>query len=247
MSAVTSVVVALIGLQATQDVVPAAWEFTERPGIAMASARYASGQALAIRCAEGQIETILAGAATTPDQLVLTVRFDDGPPLPQSWLTLQAGGVAYALDPRFTARQLAAASRVSIRVPASEGPARRFDLDLPASAEAITMVLDRCGASSLGPRDALTRVSSEVRWDRRPIPAYPDRALRHQVAGVVGLSCVVGEGGRPRNCQTEMVAPTGYGFETAAEQAAQEARLTLTDPGDEGRVVSFAMRFNMPR
>ncbi|WP_428149210.1 hypothetical protein [Brevundimonas sp.] len=247
MSLAAPIIAALIGLVALQDAVPDSWELTERPGIAMASVRYAGGQALAIRCAGGQVETFLAGAEAPAEPGRLELSFDDEAFQPQSWLSLQVGGVIHSMDPLLTARRLAASRRVSIRVPASDGRSLRYDLDLPQSADAITTVLERCGAPTEDPRDALPHVFLTEGWDRLPQPIYPDRAIRDHMSGIVGLNCVTGTGGRVEDCRTDMVAPGGYGFEASAERATRDARLPVDATTAPGRVVTFVIRFNLPR
>jgi TonB family protein len=49
-----------------------------------------------------------------------------------------------------------------------------------------------------------------------PAPAYPPRAQREGVTGVVDVTFVVNEMGRVEQIQVVKEEPTGYGFATAA-------------------------------
>lgn len=221
------------------------WELTEAPGVIMASVRYGGGQAIAVRCRDNQLETFVVGLGPPPTLGQYEVSFDGEEFRSQSWLT-QPSGISYSTDPKFMGRRMRVSRQVSIRAPSAEGPARRYDLDLPSSSEGLAAVFDRCGSPLSDERDALGRVSEDAVWRRRPVPVYPDVALQRSASGVVGLSCVIRADGRPEDCRVEMAAPTGLGFEESALRAARDARLELPDPADQGRVAAFIIRFSLP-
>lgn len=245
MAFVHTILSMLMGLSAVQDAAPDGWELTERDGVVMASVRYSSGQALAVRCREGQVDAFLAGVGAPTVMASYEVSFDGEEFRNQSWL-LQDSGISYSTDPRYLARRLATARRVSIRTPSAEGPARRFDLDLPSQADNMAVVMERCGASLTDPRDVLRRVTASG-WLRPPRPVYPDTAVQRTIEATVGVSCIIDADGRTEDCRIEMAAPAGQGFEMAALRAARDARVELADPADAGGVASFSMRFYLPR
>lgn len=76
------------------------------------------------------------------------------------------------------------------------------------------------------------------RWVSRPSGdqvnrAYPDRALRNNIAGRAAVSCKVGHFGWLRACEVVSETPGGYGFGDAGRRIAERTRAAAAEPGGD--------------
>lgn len=91
-------------------------------------------------------------------------------------------------------------------------------------------------------------VVTNVVWDQRPMPDYPQAALSQGVqSGAVQLNCAVSSGTAFTSCAILSETPLGAGFGAAALVAARKARLapeTLAQTSAGAHVV-FTVRFTL--
>ena len=96
-------------------------------------------------------------------------------------------------------------------------------------------------------------VITSPRWVRQPsaeqlMRAYPDRALRAEVGGLVTLNCLVQASGRVADCNVTGETPGNYGFGRAAEGLSRYFQIAprTVNGAAEGSRVNIAIRFNPP-
>ncbi|HYD27202.1 TonB family protein [Brevundimonas sp.] len=96
-------------------------------------------------------------------------------------------------------------------------------------------------------------VITSPRWVRQPsaeqlMRAYPDRALRAEVGGLVTLNCLVQPNGRVADCNVAGETPGNYGFGRAAEGLTRYFQIAprTVNGAAEGSRVNIAIRFNPP-
>ncbi|HYC69113.1 energy transducer TonB [Brevundimonas sp.] len=96
-------------------------------------------------------------------------------------------------------------------------------------------------------------VITSPRWVRQPsaeqlMRAYPDRALRAGVGGLVTLNCLVQPNGRVADCNVAGETPGNYGFGRAAEGLTRYFQIAprTVNGAAEGSRVNIAIRFNPP-
>jgi protein TonB len=96
-------------------------------------------------------------------------------------------------------------------------------------------------------------VITSPRWVRQPsgeqlMRAYPDRALRAEVGGLVTLNCLVQPNNRVADCNVIGETPGGYGFGRAAEGLTRYFQIAprTVNGAAEGSRVNIAIRFNPP-
>lgn len=97
-------------------------------------------------------------------------------------------------------------------------------------------------------------VISHPHWIRQPsgdqlMRAYPQRALRAEVAGSASLTCVVQTSGTVSGCVVTSETPGGYGFGRAAQTLSREFRIsprTVDGQAVDGARVDINLRFTLP-
>ncbi len=97
-------------------------------------------------------------------------------------------------------------------------------------------------------------VISHPHWIRQPsgeqlMRAYPQRALRAEVAGTAALTCVVQTSGAVSGCVVTAELPGGYGFGRAAQALSREFRIsprTVDGQAVDGARVNINLRFTLP-
>ena len=97
-------------------------------------------------------------------------------------------------------------------------------------------------------------VISHPHWIRQPsgeqlMRAYPQRALRSEVAGTASLTCVVQATGAVSGCVVTDETPGGYGFGRAAQSLSREFRIsprTVDGQAVDGARVNINLRFTLP-
>jgi protein TonB len=96
-------------------------------------------------------------------------------------------------------------------------------------------------------------VITSPRWVRQPsaeqlMRAYPDRALRAEIGGLVTLNCLVQPNGRVADCNVAGETPGGYGFGRAADGLTRYFQIAprTVNGAAEGSRVNIAIRFNPP-
>tara|TARA_R110002124_G_scaffold7151_4_gene41997 strand:+ start:212 stop:949 length:738 start_codon:yes stop_codon:yes gene_type:complete len=97
-------------------------------------------------------------------------------------------------------------------------------------------------------------VISHPHWIRQPsgeqlMRAYPQRALRAEVAGTASLTCVVQTSGAVSGCVVTSETPGGYGFGRAAQSLSREFRIsprTVDGQPVDGARVNINLRFTLP-
>lgn len=102
--------------------------------------------------------------------------------------------------------------------------------------------------------DAPPSVISHPHWIHQPsgpqlMRAYPQRALRAEVAGSASLTCVVQTTGAVSDCVVTDETPGGYGFGSAARSLSREFRIsprTVDGQAVGGARVNINLRFSLP-
>jgi len=225
---------------------------TGRSRTLVAYTAYNNGIAIAVRCADGGLEAVLAGLPAPRDNadtrlLEIAVRDDDF--TPQQWNVAIDRTVALSELPAPFARQIREGGRLQIRVPnaSQDGRNVRYDLTLPPSGAAIDQVLTTCGRPLVDVRDAElaalpdTGLPANVRWLELPRLGLPPSARYGR--GFSVISCMTRADGGLRDCVIESDHPSGSGFGEAALRAASRARVAQdTPPGAEFRPVRITFR-----
>lgn len=219
----------------------------------MAGVVFDHGVGIATRCSGRAFEVFLIGLEPSDEQ-IRTLRVDWDAPPPEdrasTWVVGRDPRVAYAdLAPTF-ARSLREGGSLHVTAPGLAGaPSRRYVLDLPPSSSSINETLAACGKPlddarvSAGAAAPLDIAPAELDWDVRPMPHFPQSALRSGVeSGRVGVSCVAQASGRLSDCVVESEYPAGNGFGVAAVASLRAARLKPT-PGAASRLIGASIAF----
>ena len=256
-----AVLAALIGLLAS----PASarqtgdgWDLIvdEGQNMSMAVAAYSSGQTLAVRCRDGDLELLLSGLPPLEGETRrVEAAYSDGRVEAGAWLTGGDGSLVFSPVPRLDARRLRQGGPLQLSVAVSadyEAPLRRYALDLPSNSANLDQVLGGCGAGQPDPRDDLVRWSIPAGaggdfWRRQPAPRYPEAAA-HLGSGLVVFSCIAAGDGRLTDCRTERESHhRRFGFGEEALKSLRAARIAPADDGGPpaGRLVIATIRFRL--
>lgn len=233
------------------------WDLIVDDGQSMmlALAGYSSGQTLAVRCRDGDLELLLSGLPPLEGQTRrIEMTYSDGREEAGAWITSGDGSLVFSQVPRLDARRLRQGGplQLSAAVDADpDSPLRRYVLDLPARSDNLDKVLAACDADRPDPRDDLVRWSippgAEDFWRRLPTPDYPQAAIQLG-AGFAVFSCVTTGDGRLTDCRTERESHARrYGFGDAALKSLRAARIAPADQGGppQGRLVIGTIRFRI--
>lgn len=168
--------------------------------------------------------------------------------------------VAFSRTPAIAARKLRSGGRLEVIVPGADETSRRtrYVMDLSAESPNLTTTMEKCGLPLVDPRDDERLgdgggIPMGLEWATRPIPEYPSATVHGTPpnGGVATLTCVIGPGGRLRDCDIESEFPANSGFGASARRAAAGARLKQSNEAKdagapfEGERVTFTMRFRM--
>lgn len=233
------------------------WDLTvdEAQGVTLATVGYSSGQAIAVRCLNGDLDVLISGL---PPMEGISRRIEatwpDGRTEVGGWFPANDGSLIFSPAPGVDARRLRQGGPLQLAVALdfpTTSPLRRYALDLPARSANLDQVLDACGAGGPDPRDDLVRWNQPIGmtdlWRRQPTPMYPQEAA-HLSAGFATFSCVVAEGGRLTDCRTERESHARrYGFGEAALRSLRDARVATADEGGPppGTLLLGAVRFRL--
>lgn len=222
----------------------------------LAVSAYSTGQTLAVRCSDGDLELMLSGLPPLEGQnRRIEATYSDGRVESGLWLSSGNGSLVFSPVPRIDARRLRQGGPLKLAAAVAadpEAPLRRYALDLPARSAKLDQVLAACDADRTDPREDLVRWSVPPDawtgfWRRQPTPNYPDAAVQVG-AGFAVFSCVTTGDGRLTDCRTERESHhRRFGFGEAAVRSLREARIAPADDGGPpaGRLVIGTIRFRL--
>lgn len=223
----------------------------------LAVAAYSSGQTIAVRCRDAELDVLISGLPPIEGQSRrVEAAFSDGRVEGANWFTGGNGSMVFSPVPRIDARRLrqGGALQLSVAVvPEPESPLRRYAFDLPDESANLDQVLDACDAGQPDPRDAMVRWtpprSDTNFWRRMPTPEFPEEAAAAGLgSGAVAVSCVVAEAGRLTDCRVEREsADRRYGFGQSALRALRDASVILAEEGgpEPGQLVVAFLRYRI--
>ncbi|KQS53858.1 hypothetical protein ASG17_12910 [Brevundimonas sp. Leaf363] len=223
------------------------WERSDVADDVTATIRFADAPTFSVTCSSGQLMVLVsslpkAGQAARTRSIVIR----------QAERTLSMPWIAGASDealagaPRPLARALRRGGRLTVQSP-GDADAIEYALDLPARSEAVTHVMERCGAPLEDPRDDLPPLdNAAMRWTREPEPSYPDRLTQN---GLAVVSCITTRNGHLRDCVVEAEFPTGFELGRAALQAYRVANIGRRNGGEvaDGQLMTAALRMPCQR
>jgi len=227
----------------------------EDQNMKLAVVGYSSGQTLAVRCRDGELELLLSGLPPLEGETRrIEAAYGDGRVEAGVWFSIGDGSLVFSPAPRLDARRLRQGGPLQLSVAVStdaEAPLRRYALDLPAQSGNLDEVLAACGADRAGDRDDLVRWNipwgAVDFWRRQPTPNYPQAALQLG-SGFAVLSCISVGNGRLADCRTERESHhRRHGFGEAALRSLRDARIAPADEGGPpaGRLVIATIRFRI--
>lgn len=228
----------------------------ESQNMMLAVSAWSSGQTLAVRCRDGDLELLLSGLPPleTPSRYV-EAAYADGRVEAGFWFNSGGGAMAFSPAPGLDARRLRQGGPLQLSVAVSsdnEAPLRRYALDLPSNASNLDQVLADCGADRPDPREQLVRwniprqATGSV-WAHQPAPHYPPSATSVR-SGVVVLSCIADGEGRLADCRIERESqPRRLGFGESALRSLRDARTIPAAEGGPaaGRLLVLTIRFQI--
>lgn len=256
--AVVAGVLALIAAPASAQEAGDDWGIVvdEAEKTTLAIVGYSSGQTIAVRCRDGDLDLMISGLPLMEG----TVRrveavYSDGRAEGGAWFLGGDGSLIISPVPRIDARRLRQGGPLQLSVALGSGPEsplRRYALDLPAQTVNLDRVLEACGADQPHPREDLVRWTQQPGavdnlWRRLPRPMFPEAAIQLG-AGYVVFSCIVAEGGRLTDCRTEREsAPRHMGFGQSAMRALPNARVAPAEDGgpQPGMLMIGTIRFQL--
>lgn len=256
--AIVAALVALLAFPAHARQTTDDWDLIvdESQDMKLAVVGYSSGQTLAVRCRDGELELLLSGLPPLEGQTRrIEATYGDGRIEAGAWFTSGDGSLVFSQVPRLDARRLRQGGPLVLSVAVAtdpEAPLRRYALDLPAQSANLDQVLASCGADRPDPRDDLVRWMAPPDpgvdfWRRLPEPDYPEAAVRLG-AGLVVFSCISAGDGRLIDCRTERESHhRRYGFGDAALKSLRNARIAPAEEGGPpaGRLIIATIRFRI--
>ena len=265
-AAIVAVAVAFIASPANAQQPGDGWDLIvdESQDMMLAVAGYSSGQTLAVRCRDGDLELLLSGLPPpqgVPPQTLeggtrrIEAAYSDGRVDAGYWLSSGDGSLVFSPVPRLDARRLrqGGALELSVAVDADPtAPLRRYALDLPTDTANLDQVLAGCGAGRPDVRDDMIRWSIPPGsggdfWRRQPAPRYPE-AAGHLGSGLVVFSCIAAGDGRLTDCRTERESHhRRFRFGEEALKSLRDARIAPADDGGPpaGRLIVATIRFRL--
>ncbi|MDO9589070.1 MAG: hypothetical protein Q7J13_14220 [Brevundimonas sp.] len=222
----------------------------------LAVSAYSTGQTLAVRCSDGDLELMLSGLPPLEGQSRrIETTYSDGRVESGSWLSSGDGSLVFSPVPRLDARRLRQGGPLQLSVAISadpEVPLRRYALDLPPETGNLDQVLADCGADRPEARDDLVRWSIPREggtgfWRRQPAPHYPQAAISVRSAFVV-FSCIADGEGLLADCRIERESHhRRFGFGESALKSLRDARIAPADDDGPpaGRLVIGMIRFQI--
>lgn len=241
--------VALITTAASAQT-PDDWDLVVRPDppATMASVSFEGGATLAVSCAAGKLDVVVAGSpagASASRDVTVTMPGVDAEQ--QKWIAQPGAAIMSPPEPARMARMLRSGGALNLLIAPESVGARpaRMTLDYPASPAAIDRVLEACGEPLASDIDGVPRAPADgVSWDRSLDVEFPRRALdRGITVGAAELACLVHPDGTKERCWIERDAPPGAGFGEAALRAAERARFGPSPTAPEGSLV--LLRFSV--
>ncbi|MGO4409137.1 MULTISPECIES: hypothetical protein [unclassified Brevundimonas] len=212
----------------------------------VASAAWASGQAVLVRCKAGRLDVIVNGlppAETRSRRIEMTL--GEVGPETQSWATAPGSPIASPPEPARIARLMADGGDLDLRVMTTGGEAT-YGLPLPSDGAGVRDVLQACNQLTTGEHDRLPRLAeTATRWTRKPVAVLPPRFGKYRfVAAEARLGCLIDADGRPSSCWVEGETPSGKGVGPAAVASTMTARFEVPDDGKTGfRIIRFDYKF----
>ncbi|HYC73536.1 energy transducer TonB [Brevundimonas sp.] len=265
-AAIVAAVIALVAAPANAQQPGDDWDLIvdESQDMMLAVVGYSSGQTLAVRCRDGDLELLLSGLppleGTTPQTLEggtrrIEAAYSDGRVEAGYWFSSGDGSLVFSPVPRLDARRLrqGGALQLSVAVDADPtAPLRRYALDLPTDTANLDQVLAACDAGRPEARDEMARWSIPPEagvdfWRRHPAPRYPETAA-HLGSGFVVFSCISAGNGRLTDCRTERESHhRRFRFGEEALKSLRDARIAPADEGGPpaGRLIIATIRFRL--
>lgn len=263
---VSASIVALLASPAGAQEAGDDWDLIvdESQNMMLAVVGYSSGQTLAVRCRDDDLELLLSGLppleGETPQTLEggtrrIEAAYSDGRVEAGYWLSSGDGSLVFSPVPRLDARRLRQGGPLQVSVAVDADPAaplRRYALDLPARSANLDQVLAACDAGSPDARDEMVRWSIPPGagvdfWRRHPAPRYPEAAV-HLGSGFVVFSCVAAGDGRLTDCRTERESRhRRFRFGEEALKSLRDARIAPAAEGGPpaGRLIIATIRFQI--
>ena len=242
-----------------QDAAEPDWDITRDPAkkSVIAYIPLTTGLALAVRCVDGALDSVIAGLPTYPQgrpTRPLHIAFGDDPLRETNWNVTTERTVAIADYPSAFARSLRKGGPLKIMIPrgADDGRNLVHNLTLPPSSAAIAETMAACNVPVEDPRDALLPDIDErglpagITWARAPRPQYPNT---NYATGYAVLTCVADAQGALNQCRIESEHPAKSRFGEASLRAMRVARIaSSTEPTGQitPRMIAFRVNFYMP-
>lgn len=212
----------------------------------VASAAWASGQALLVRCKDGRLDVILNGlppAESRTRRMEMTLG-EIGPET-QPWAAAPGSPIASPPEPARIARLLADGGELNLRI-LTTGEEAGYVLPLPSDGAGVRDVLQACNQPLVGEHDRLPRLAeTATRWAQPPVAVLPPRFGKFRfVEAEARLGCLIDADGRPSSCWVEGETPPGRGVGPAAVASTMTARFEIPEDGKTGlRIVRFDYKF----
>lgn len=234
------------------------WDLARDPATksVLAFTTFDVGLAVAFRCVDGSLNTVIAGLpASTQDRRTFQLGFGDAAAYDSVWTATTDRTVVVGDFPAMLARDFREGGPLKLTIPggAADGRNLRYEVELPASGEAIDAVLTACGRPLVDPRDEIMAAIPDsglpvgLDWVRRPRPNFPHT---NYARGFVVTTCLTTPEGRLSDCVVEMEHPHDSGFGRATLRSTRDARLrNAAQPGQPvpARLVSFRTSFIQPQ
>jgi|APAra7269097235_1048549.scaffolds.fasta_scaffold00282_22 hypothetical protein len=201
---------------------------------------------VAVRCANDRLSVVVSGLPAGSGRRSLGWSLNGAADRTSQWVSARNSTSAFAVWPRSVATDLSHGGRLNVSI-ADGSRVRRYEVDIPASNQAVGRVFEACGLSLTTPADVAPSGESFVglRWDRAPRPSLPNRSESFE-AGLAGIQCTVQADGSLRGCRAESEFPENGGFGRAAVLGAHRSgRVSPIVQGESiaGRTISFVTNY----